>query len=606
MAPIHGKRFRGGRGRSSCLLFLAGTCLLTVAAWNAGVSYGRTHGGSTSSRPSARAAVESADKAGAVATPLDSLVTETEARSELHPRIDKPQQEQQRAQAGAAAAAGSGSAAAGAGLVRICSDACPRAKNGVCDDGRPGPGQAEAPHQRFEVHCDLGTDCSDCGAFDAPAAVANWRPVAEIRAKNITLFTKASSTPRPFYMGFTDPKLDIDVSRHYSEAGVVERGISRIWVNILEDGCRKGPAPALVLDVGANFGWYSLLAASHGCRVLAWEPVPWFAAFTKYGLLRSSLSALVTLREAIVSDAPGTLEMKVPQGTEIWGTASVSGLNLDLQKGQAEAVSRPAERVDAVVDEAALIMKADIEGYEPMAFRSARRLLLADRIENIVLEYSPGVAERNSDWKWYEKFPALLLGLARAGYTVLHLTDGFSRHGPGKGSFADPLPPLMEVTAELLKFDIEDARLIQEGHMGCEYAKYTLGQEHAAPPTCGPMIPEGLSPYSFRCTFAFNTNIWAFKHRGGAHKPWEHVGPLSSCFPLNHTDFFTPHSKGMGMRPCEAPPDDYKVAHRCHCANESVCGEVERTVARMWAEGKLRNPKPAKVWDPAEFDIAKW
>eukprot|EP00887_Chlorella_sp_A99_P003278 scaffold9.g3278.t1 len=535
MAPIHGKRFRGGRGRSSCLLFLAGTCLLTVAAWNAGVSYGRTHGGSTSSRPSARAAVESADKAGAVATPLDSLVTETEARSELHPRIDKPQQEQQRAQAGAAAAAGSGSAAAGAGLVRICSDACPRAKNGVCDDGRPGPGQAEAPHQRFEVHCDLGTDCSDCGAFDAPAAVANWRPVAEIRAKNITLFTKASTS----------------------------------MVNILEDGCRKGPAPALVLDVGANFGWRASLPGARrgrGGGPAALAPVPRRreAPFTKYGLLRSSLSALVTLREAIVSDAPGTLEMKVPQGTEIWGTAS----------GQAEAVSRPAERVDAVVDEAALIMKADIEGYEPMAFRSARRLLLADRIENIVLEYSPGVAERNSDWKWYEKFPALLLGLARAGYTVLHLTDGFSRHGPGKGSFADPLPPLMEVTAELLKFDIEDARLIQEGHMGCEYAKYTLGQEHAAPPTCGPMIPEGLSPYS--------------------------------CFPLNHTDFFTPHSKGMGMRPCEAPPDDYKVAHRCHCANESVCGEVERTVARMWAEGKLRNPKPAKVWDPAEFDIAKW
>ncbi len=39
---------------------------------------------------------------------------------------------------------------------------------------------------------------------------------------------------------------------------------------------RPGGARALVLDVGANFGYFALMAAMYGCRVIAWEPVETF------------------------------------------------------------------------------------------------------------------------------------------------------------------------------------------------------------------------------------------------------------------------------------------------------------------------------------------
>ena len=42
-----------------------------------------------------------------------------------------------------------------------------------------------------------------------------------------------------------------------------------------------------------QFGFYSLLAASSGCRVVAWEPVPYFAAYFKWGLLRNNLTHAV-------------------------------------------------------------------------------------------------------------------------------------------------------------------------------------------------------------------------------------------------------------------------------------------------------------------------
>lgn len=105
-------------------------------------------------------------------------------------------------------------------MARICSEECgaPYSRNGICDDGRPtlAGGGAGAPaaagdgtsslEGRRPVHCDLGTDCTDCGAFVAPhGEAAGWRPIAEIRRKGFDVFTRRSETPWPFWMAYTDP-----------------------------------------------------------------------------------------------------------------------------------------------------------------------------------------------------------------------------------------------------------------------------------------------------------------------------------------------------------------------------------------------------------------
>jgi predicted RNA methylase len=50
----------------------------------------------------------------------------------------------------------------------------------------------------------------------------------------------------------------------------VEPLFNLYWRRLTERRCAQN---GLVLDVGANFGYYSLFAASLGCRVLAFEPV---------------------------------------------------------------------------------------------------------------------------------------------------------------------------------------------------------------------------------------------------------------------------------------------------------------------------------------------
>ncbi len=40
---------------------------------------------------------------------------------------------------------------------------------------------------------------------------------------------RLTATPVPFWMAYTDPQLDLDVSRQLQEAGLVEPGFSVLW-----------------------------------------------------------------------------------------------------------------------------------------------------------------------------------------------------------------------------------------------------------------------------------------------------------------------------------------------------------------------------------------
>jgi hypothetical protein len=114
----------------------------------------------------------------------------------------------------------------GAAPVRTtaCADTCGTARDGVCDEGRPAAGalpNTPPSGGYWNVTCDLGTDCNDCGAWTSAgtAEAAAWRPVAEILAAGYSLRAKAAAfspnlpdRPAAFVFGYTDPLHDVDVS----------------------------------------------------------------------------------------------------------------------------------------------------------------------------------------------------------------------------------------------------------------------------------------------------------------------------------------------------------------------------------------------------------
>ncbi|PRW60388.1 A disintegrin and metallo ase with thrombospondin motifs 12 [Chlorella sorokiniana] len=525
---------------------------------------------------------------------------------------------------GSSSSKGSSSSASDPGpaaVKSVCENTCTGfAKNGVCDEGRPNA-KATLETQPdsaaiFEVQCDLGTDCDDCGPWvhTNTDASDSWRPIAEIREKKFEIYTRQSAHPTAYFMAFTDGQKDVDVSAHMWANRIFEPMYTYAWHTLLSAGCRgPGGERRLVVDVGANFGYYSLLAASMGCRVVAWEPVPFFAAYFKYGLLRNNLTNLVELRERIVSNSTGGELTIVVPNRGIWGTAGIDGSNIDgaiENEGEYDKVVRPVERVDEVVKEDVLIMKADVEGYEPGVLRGSKRLFLDHTVQHMFMEYSPGVAERAHNWYWFEDNPVVLLGLVQAGYTILHIAAASSGLAINWNS-GGGLGKMEQVTADVLQYDIEDAWRLQQGTLGCikdgdklfadvrKNGVYMFG--------CG-AIPEGWDPRSFRSSFGHNTNIFVFK---GPTPPGVEIGGPASLAPpdydVQHKYFVPTGVMGLGGRICTGQTPDTQVMHRCPCVKKDVCGPLEELVKKLAAEGKLPPyPVEGRTFDPEKMGIDSW
>lgn len=82
------------------------------------------------------------------------------------------------------------------------------------------------------------------------------------------------------------------------------------------------------------------------------------------------------------------------------------------------------------------------------------------------MEYSPGVAEVQADWKAAESNPASLLGLTLEGYKILHVPEAF-RLANDITDWTDELPPMPYVHEISLRHDVEDAKRLQQGTLGC-------------------------------------------------------------------------------------------------------------------------------------------
>eukprot|EP00879_Flechtneria_rotunda_P018331 GHRR01019228.1.p1 GENE.GHRR01019228.1~~GHRR01019228.1.p1 ORF type:complete len:561 (+),score=158.07 GHRR01019228.1:121-1683(+) len=422
-----------------------------------------------------------------------------------------------------------------------CQNSCFKARDGVCDEGRPSLDTAKQqwhwklmrPQQQQQtalppgvsaVHCDLGTDCSDCGPWEGQQADAAWSeaqlPIAFLRLHNISVRARATSQaalPANFTFAFTDPSLDVDVSRYVQNEGLLEVGISQVFHTLLSSQCLGGPQDAVVADVGANFGWFSLLAATLGCRVIAWEPVPQFRAFFSYNLARNNLAHMVTVRPTVVADPPGSKQVVLVPKKGIWGTASIAGANLD--QSELSSTTTPLQRVEVNAESLDLLlagqhiklMKVDVEGYEPSVLSTAKGLLASGAIDNIVLEYSPGMLERNERWSEMWRPPQMLLDLTIAGFTLLHLPDEFTRvWAPGRGVGA-PIPKLRHITQQNLQYDMWDTHTFSSGWLDPDAQKqFCPAMVKAKLNHQG--IPERLHPKSFHAMFSHNTNVWASRN----------------------------------------------------------------------------------------------
>lgn len=143
---------------------------------------------------------------------------------------------------------------------------------------------------------------------------------------------------------------------------------------------------AVVLDVGANAGYYTLLfsaLAGAGGKVYAFEPVPSMLELLRRNIARNAPgTANVAIMNFALSDAEGTVEMNVA-GTGNTGASHVVAPDAHDQgryaAGVAETIQIRSRTADAVWRELGRppvsLVKLDIEGHELHALRGMRETL---------------------------------------------------------------------------------------------------------------------------------------------------------------------------------------------------------------------------------------
>ncbi|MGP8078102.1 MAG: FkbM family methyltransferase [Thermoplasmata archaeon] len=153
---------------------------------------------------------------------------------------------------------------------------------------------------------------------------------------------------------------------------------------VLSSLCRPN---GLVVDVGANIGWYTFLAAERvgtGGRVLGFEPDP-----ENFHLLSTTLREnprpQIRIHESCLSDRDGEEQLFLSEEAASYHSIS--------RPVGVRSIPVSATRLDTVVEKEGIrsidMVKVDVEGGEPKVLRGALTALRSGVIRSLIIEWRP-------------------------------------------------------------------------------------------------------------------------------------------------------------------------------------------------------------------------
>jgi FkbM family methyltransferase len=138
----------------------------------------------------------------------------------------------------------------------------------------------------------------------------------------------------------------------------------------------------VVLDVGANIGWFSLLAAKFIGKnglVHAFEPRPDTVAMLKRTIADNGLREQVMVWEMALADHWGSSRLYWEKGADNPGFSFIEPLNSEAVRGH-ESVAVKLAVLDELLPEIAPdFIKIDVEGAEPQVLSGSRQAIMRRR-----------------------------------------------------------------------------------------------------------------------------------------------------------------------------------------------------------------------------------
>ena len=253
------------------------------------------------------------------------------------------------------------------------------------------------------------------------------------------------------YVTRSNTEFSFQISVHAKEIDSIRHDIFEtgdyyedIMTNVIADiiGNPKNKHP-IMLDVGANIGWFSLLAASHGAEVFAFEPnVINMVRFCESQILngwslvaenQESSNRIHSYLKGVGREHGSTLSMYTPDPNNPGSHTFIKDLAKDdltkingagnLKKLDGGAL--PIVTLDALAKDQGwlaknssmkvVLMKMDIEGMEHIALSGSEELLKSNIIENILMEFNAD--SRKTIWV------SLMSSLLDSGYMLYKVGD---------------------------------------------------------------------------------------------------------------------------------------------------------------------------------------
>ena len=193
----------------------------------------------------------------------------------------------------------------------------------------------------------------------------------------------------PFEINTHDPvheDIFISGSVHAPEG---ERGpwdpyIWDVFVRMLGASSSTTGPSLLVLDVGANLGYFTLMAAALGHRVIAFEPMGHNVARLRSSVARNKgFAQRITLYQNAVSHTSNAaVALRATHSTNQGNGQIVSGETKEMHLVDTVRLD------DLHLQEPVALMKIDVEGFETAVLDGARALICAHQVHAIVLELS--------------------------------------------------------------------------------------------------------------------------------------------------------------------------------------------------------------------------
>lgn len=182
---------------------------------------------------------------------------------------------------------------------------------------------------------------------------------------------------------------DLSVAPHLMMSGKWEEGITTVFQALVNEG-------DTVLDVGANFGFFGVVAGSElgsGGRLMFVEANPILIPYIKKSLSVNGLVKKSVIVQKAVSNKKGIAPFNFLE--DVWGSSGMQELPKEWQEiyPTHEVIDVETDTIDAICKQAGItsanVIKIDIEGYENFAFEGMGNLIKNSPELKVFLEFTP-------------------------------------------------------------------------------------------------------------------------------------------------------------------------------------------------------------------------